>query len=420
MKEKHQKHAKLTRPEVGNFARSEWAIIGTPCSNIQDLAKKIAKKWTPQYKVGYVDADHKAGDEGANLTPFVAEYTDKIGFHRLDFEQQNWAPFQFRSLFNNVDIVLVNGNHFAAARQIVVLDPKKMESLSRKLDKLTQIDLFLSLDTEEGVLSSEFRVLSETNPKLETQNSKLENTEGSDLATFKKIANLEADKWSDIPIFKINEIDKIAAYLATKMTVPTLKSLVLVGGKSQRMGMDKANLDYHGQPQSQFLVDILRGLKTPPHLSCRAEQIVDFQGITADSVPIIADSFLELGPFGAILSAFRHDPNAAWLVVACDLPLLGAKTLDFLIKNRNLSAVATAFRSPQSEDSFPEPLITIWEPRAYPILLSFLAQGVSCPRKVLINSEIHLLNAPNSEALSNVNTPEEKAEIELRIKELAH
>ena len=388
MKEKHQKHAKLTRPNVGNFARSEWAIIGTPCVNIQDLAKKIAEKWTPPYKIGYVDADHKSGDKETNLTPFAAEYTDKIGFHRLDFEQQNWASFQFRPLFNNVDIVLVNGNHFAAARQIVVLDPKKMESLSRKLDKLTQIDLFLSLDVSN-----------------------------SDLVAFKKMANMGADKWTDIPIFNINEIDKIAAYLASKVTIPTLKSLVLVGGKSQRMGMDKANLSYHGLPQSQFLVDILRGLKTSPHISCRTEQIADFQGLTTENVPIIADTFLELGPFGAILSAFRHDPNAAWLVVACDLPLLDAKTLDFLIKNRNLSAVATAFRSPQSEERFPEPLITIWEPRAYPILLSFLAQGVSCPRKVLINSEIHLLDAPNSAALSNVNTPEERAEMELKIKE---
>ena len=50
MKEKHQKHSKLTRSDVDNFARSEWAIIGTPCDNIQELAKKIAKKWTPQYK----------------------------------------------------------------------------------------------------------------------------------------------------------------------------------------------------------------------------------------------------------------------------------------------------------------------------------------------------------------------------------
>ena len=85
MKEKHQKHAKLTRPNVGNFSRSEWAIIGTPCGNIQNLAKKIAEKLTPQYKVGYVDADHKAGDVGANLTPFAAEYTDKIEAMKTNF-----------------------------------------------------------------------------------------------------------------------------------------------------------------------------------------------------------------------------------------------------------------------------------------------------------------------------------------------
>ncbi len=393
MKEKHQKHAKLTRPNVGNFGRSEWAIIGTPCENIQDLAKKIGEKLTPQYKIGYVDADHKAGDDGANLAPFAAEYTDKIGFHRLDFDQKTWTPFQFRPLFNDADIVLVNGNHFTAARQIVVLDPKKMESLSRKLDRLTKIDLFLTLNTE-GV---------------------------SDLGNFANFLNLEnnADKWFNVPILNIHEIDKIADYLASKIYTPPLKSLILVGGKSQRMGVDKAGLTYHGKPQSQILVDILRRCNTPPHVSCRAEQAVDFRtDLAAEDVPIIADTFLELGPFGAILSAFRHDPNAAWLVVACDLPLLDAETLAFLIKNRNLSAVATAFKSPQSVDSFPEPLITIWEPRAYPILLSFLAQGTSCPRKVLINSAIELLNAPNNEALMNVNTPEEKALIELKIKNL--
>ena len=391
MKEKHQKHAKLTRPNVGNFGRSEWAIIGTPCGNIQDLAKKIGGKLTPQYKVGYVDADHKAGDDDANLAPFSAEYTDKIGFHRLDFEQKNGTPFQFRPLFNNADIVLVNGNHFTAARQIVVLDPKKMDSLSRKLSRLTQIDLFLTVDTEGSV---------------------------SDLENLQNFLNLEnnADKWSNVPIFSIHEVDRIADFLRSKIYMPPLKSLILVGGKSQRMGIDKAALNYHGKPQSQILVDILRGCNTPPNVSCRAEQAVDFMmDLAAEDVPIIADTFLELGPFGAILSAFRHDPNAAWLVVACDLPLLDAETLEFLIKNRNLSAVATAFKSPQSEDSFPEPLITIWEPRAYPILLSFLAQGISCPRKVLINSDIELLNAPNIEALMNVNTPEEKALIKLKI-----
>jgi molybdopterin-guanine dinucleotide biosynthesis protein A len=51
-------------------------------------------------------------------------------------------------------------------------------------------------------------------------------------------------------------------------------------------------------------------------------------------------------------------------------------------------------------------------------LLAFLSQGYSCPRKVLINSDITLLQAPDVNALANINTPEdmEKIKRELHIK----
>uniref|UniRef100_UPI003364D640 NTP transferase domain-containing protein n=1 Tax=Haliscomenobacter sp. TaxID=2717303 RepID=UPI003364D640 len=117
------------------------------------------------------------------------------------------------------------------------------------------------------------------------------------------------------------------------------------------------------------------------------------------------DTFLGLGPYGAILSAFREHPDAAWLVVACDLPHMDEATLEQLVAQRNTSKVATTFKSPF--DQFPEPLVTIWEPRSYPILLQFMGQGYTCPRKVLLNSSIELLVAENTEALENVNKPDE-------------
>jgi len=52
-------------------------------------------------------------------------------------------------------------------------------------------------------------------------------------------------------------------------------------------------------------------------------------------------------------------------------------------------------------------LVTIWEPRSYPLLLQFMAQGYSCPRKVLLNSPIELLVTENAQALENVNKPDE-------------
>ena len=120
---------------------------------------------------------------------------------------------------------------------------------------------------------------------------------------------------------------------------------------------------------------------------------------------LLPDTFAGLGPYGGILSAFRERPDNAWLVVACDLPLLSRKTLSHLIENRKIATIATTFQSPV--DEFPEPLITIWEPKSYPVLLSFLSQGYSCPRKVLINSDTTVLTAPHPEELTNVNTPED-------------
>ena len=55
---KHRKHAKLTRPSLGHFHRNEWAIIGTPCGNIQQLAYAIIDRLSEIFNIGYVDADN--------------------------------------------------------------------------------------------------------------------------------------------------------------------------------------------------------------------------------------------------------------------------------------------------------------------------------------------------------------------------
>jgi len=80
--------------------------------------------------------------------------------------------------------------------------------------------------------------------------------------------------------------------------------------------------------------------------------------------------------------------------------------LQQLIAQRDPSKIATAFYN--SDTDFPEPLITIWEPKSYPILLHFLSLGYSCPRKVLINSDVKVVRLMDESVLVNVNTEEER------------
>ena len=194
--------------------------------------------------------------------------------------------------------------------------------------------------------------------------------------------------------------------------MPVLNGLVLAGGKSLRMGYDKSRADWHGKEQKYYMADLLGNICSDVFISCREEQQKE---ITAGYKYII-DSFIGLGPYGAILSAFRERPDAGWYIVACDLPLLDSSTLQFLEKNRNASSIATTFQSPH--DNLPEPLIAIWEPRCYPVLLSFLSQGFTCPRKVLINnSNVTVLNAPEPTTLKNVNTPGDAEDVKRLINE---
>jgi molybdopterin-guanine dinucleotide biosynthesis protein A len=373
----HQKHAAITRPSYGHFARQEWAFIGAPCGVIQKLAFALISRLREHYRFGYVDADHAGADaeleQGRDPHSALAhgarqEYTDKISFQRFD-QEGDLNPFFFRQYFNAQDAVLVNGNHFEAKRQIVLIDPRKEASLQKKLDRLKDVACIVLTDAQTDVY-----------PFLQ------DHLQG----------NLP-------PVFKLEEEAALADFLLEQLqrSQAPLYGLVLAGGRSTRMGQDKSLINYHGKAQREYLADLLSQWCSKTYISCRTDQVEDIGGLYTP----LADTFLDLGPYGAILSAFRKHPDSAWLVIACDLPHLDEATLEQLVAQRNPSKVATTFQSPF--DQFPEPLITIWEPKSYPLLLQFMAQGYTCPRKVLLNTEIELLQAENQRALENVNQPEE-------------
>jgi len=186
-----------------------------------------------------------------------------------------------------------------------------------------------------------------------------------------------------------------------------LKGLVLAGGRSTRMGADKALLNWHGLPQRDHIAGLLGKFCTEVYISCRPEQIAE---IEAAGHKAIVDNYGVTGPMEGILSAMRQYPGAAWLVVACDLPLVDEELLTQLIAERDTNGIATTFRSPF--DGLPEPLITIWEPVAFDGLVKWAANGYKCPRKVLINEPgVKILEAIASEKLMNANTPEDAAAV---------
>ncbi|WP_435353157.1 NTP transferase domain-containing protein [Emticicia sp. SJ17W-69] len=176
-----------------------------------------------------------------------------------------------------------------------------------------------------------------------------------------------------------------------------MNCLILIGGKSSRMGTDKSMLDYHGKPQREYLFDLAQQFCSEVYFSCREEQKF--------SEETIIDSYPELGPMNGILSAFMYNKNVAWLVVACDMPLINEESFEILINNRNPDKVATTFFN--NENNAPDPLFTIYEPKAADLLIAYVKLGNKSPKLFLQNADIQLIQLENIDFLKNINTKEE-------------
>ncbi len=187
-----------------------------------------------------------------------------------------------------------------------------------------------------------------------------------------------------------------------KEQAPELYGLILSGGKSTRMGTDKGALEYHGKPQRDYLFELAQNFCAKVFYSIRADQVPQF----GQDVPMIIDQNHHRGPFNGILSAHNAFPKVAWLVLACDLPLLGMESIEKLIVARNPAKAATVYATRKTQ--LPEPLAAIWEPKALErAKVQMQTSGNTGPRKFLINSDIGLVFPKKHEMLYNANSLEE-------------
>ena len=364
--EKHRKHAKLERRNFSNFGITEIAFLGVNCSIINDLVQNIVKKLQKDTKFAYLDASHNKDITAPNI--------DNFTFHSSGNLTGSFAVHMGRYndniIFSKYDMVFINGNHYEGDQQILILDNEKEASVLKRIDKLNNIQFLIKRQDDSKI----FDFLVEK---------------------YLGIKNLK--------VYSMDDLDKISAHINAIMQqkIAPIQGLVLAGGKSVRMGTDKGLLNYYGKSQRDYAIELLEKLNLKTFLSVRKEQ-----NITDKST--VEDVFLGLGPFGAICSAFQSNPNTAWLVLATDLPYVDENIIKLLLEKRNPAKIATAIKGKNKQ--FPEPLITIWEPKAYPILLNYLTLGISCPRKVLINNDVEIVEIED-DFIINVNTPKEFDEV---------
>lgn len=359
----HQKHPPLKRPASESYARTEFALVGTTCARMEALMAQ----WQAALPAGSVLT--VTGDHGTPRELPFAQYGSK----QFSGGLPGWNSYDERMLGRHFALALVNGNHYPAQRQIVFIDPAKAGTLARRQAQLTSVAAVVFCPGAEALPD----FLAQGGGGAQVQCS---------LAEAGEVL---------LPLLR-----------AALPPPPPVKAVILTGGKSSRMGTDKSQLRY--RPEVSETERMIR--------LCQAAGLETFCSVAHDApLPdtpaegVLPDRFVGLGPLGAICTAMLNDPDAAWLVLPCDLPLFEAVTLQRLLAARQQAAVATAIQLP--DRPFPEPLAAIYEPRAYPRLLQFLSLGYACPRKMLINSPVELVQLDDPLPLTNANTPAERAQV---------
>lgn len=371
----HEKHPKLTKSTVGRFGRHELGFFGAQCTHIQSLAAALAAGLV-DYAKAYIDANHAALDIADYLNRssahFEAELTNEMGqftwaqaLHSAPYTSDDARPdhFDLSGLRHGIDLALINANHFTPSVSVLVWRAERADKVAKRTEQLAACEVVMGA----------------------TKNDLPE-----------KVLGLLRD---DVLFLGMDDLAGLMAWIRKRFPHPPLRGLVLAGGRSSRMGSDKSRMQLHGTEQFKHAMKLLEPHCSAVHLSVADAD--DFPEVEA----ALGDRFTGLGPFGALLTACMYDPNAAWLVLAVDLPLVDHAHLSELVAQRHPAHTATAFVNPAT--GFPDPLCTIWEPKSYGRLLAALADGWSCPRKVLITSNSLLIHPKKPEKLANANTPDD-------------
>jgi molybdopterin-guanine dinucleotide biosynthesis protein A len=182
------------------------------------------------------------------------------------------------------------------------------------------------------------------------------------------------------------------------VTTPALVGAVLCGGRSTRMGRDKAFVEIDGVPMARRVADALAAAGCSTVVAIGG----DADGLAALGISTVADGWPGEGPVGGVRTALSEFSDAKTIViVACDTPWLEGPAVASLV--HALAAEPVAVVAVAHTDRM-EPLCAAWRPSALPELAEAMDAGerrlhaiVAALRSATVQLEPHVLR--------NVNAP---------------
>ena len=197
----------------------------------------------------------------------------------------------------------------------------------------------------------------------------------------------------------------------------TLTAALLLGGRSTRMGRDKALLEIDGQPLWWVQWQKLRTLR-PARLLLSARQGQEVP-VPPPPARVVRDAVADIGPLGGLIACLEtvqlDGPDALLLVLGVDLPRMPAALLQDLVFAAD-AGCGVVIRNGDSHEPlaavYPAGLLEIARRRArlgHHSLQGLIRDGLD--RGVLDEVTLRGLGDWPAEVFANLNTPEDVARL---------
>jgi len=178
---------------------------------------------------------------------------------------------------------------------------------------------------------------------------------------------------------------------------------ILIGGRSVRMGRPKHLFRWNGRSFLEHVVEAMRPHAQEIVLLGEGEIPPECAGLAR-----LSDAAGAEGPIAGILSALRSNPEAAWVIAPCDLPLLTARAVGWLLEERSPERWVVL---PVNAAGRAEPLAAVYEPEAAALVERAIRSGRSAPRVLAEDRRVHtpLIPPKLARAFRDIDTPEDLA-----------
>ncbi|HLO89970.1 MAG TPA: molybdenum cofactor guanylyltransferase [Lentimicrobium sp.] len=179
-----------------------------------------------------------------------------------------------------------------------------------------------------------------------------------------------------------------------------ITGIILAGGKSTRMGNDKALTLYKGEPMISYSIKLLQPFCNRILISTTNSRHKEFGFET------IEDLYPDTGPMGGLFSCMAQSRTQANICLPCDVPEMRPEIIERLFGVYDGTSCIIPL-TPKAE-----PLIAIYPRETTPVMLKLIQSGKYKMTSIFENFpvtyvDMHMFNSNHKSAFANINKPDD-------------